>query len=214
MNKPPMRKAYALYTILIFIAAAAVFNIVVLFAVVQSGLVRIEIGPKLEPPTVEDVMDVHARMLEMEKSIAAKEAQAKADLAAAEAAKSQIEIDRQSLDADKAAMSRDIEGKIAALKSERETLKVVRGEFEEKRLKQLAKMYEGMKPREAVKVFENMDIRTVGDVLARMKTRNSAKIIEKMRPEMASYVSEMLKTGAPKKSAVDADAQPSDPAKK
>jgi flagellar motility protein MotE (MotC chaperone) len=205
----------ALYTLLLCIVAAAVFNIVVLVTVVKTGLVRIEVGPPpAPPPTVEDVTDVHARMLEMERSLAQKEIKAEEALASAEAAKKQIDIDKQTLSADKETIQKTIDGKIAALKKEREDLKLVRSEFEEKRLKQLAKVYEGMKPKEAVKVFENMDMRTVVEILSRMKTRNSAKIVEKMRPEMASFLSEMLKSGATKKAAQAAPVDPRSSAKK
>ena len=202
-----LRKANALLTLLMFIAAAAVFNIVVMVSIVKMGLIRIEVGPPpAPPPTVEDVTDVHERMLEMEKSIAVKEAQADDAVASAEAAKKQIEIDKQNLTADKEYIQNTIDAKIAALKKERDDLRLVRSEFEEKRLKQLAKVYEGMKPKEAVKVFENMDLRTVGEILSRMKTRNSAKIVAKMRPEMASFLSEMLKSGTAKKPAQPAAA--------
>ena len=113
--------------------------------------------------------------------------------------KQQLTVEKESLEAQKLEMTGMFDGKLGQIQEELERIRLVRDEFEEKRLKKLAKVYESMKPDQAVKVFEKMNLDTVTQILVRMKDRSSARIIGKMRPEIASVVSEMLKHGKERK---------------
>ena len=182
--------------VIIIILAVFLFNFFLFVFAVKTGLMRVEFGPKEEEKTdLLEIYEMHDQLLYQKVSVREDEKRLDKEVEKIEEEKEQIDIDKNSLTDQKKSLEIVFEEEFDRIKRQREEMKLVRSEFEEKRLKQLAKIYEGMKPREVVKVFENMDINIVADVLIRMKSRSSAKIMGKMRPVMASTISEMLKTG-------------------
>lgn len=189
------RKANIKLIILILICAAVLFNGLIFLFAVKSGLVRIVVGEEKKKPTVEDIYRIHDEIQEQKFTIVEDKKKLVEEEQNVSEIKSQLDVEKEALGQQKTDMEKLFEEQLENLKAERESISLVKEEFEEKRLKQLAKIYEGMKPVAVVKVFESMDINTVADVIVRMKSRSSAKIMGKMRPAMASALSEMLKTG-------------------
>lgn len=181
--------------ILIVVIAIVIFNVILITALIKSGTIRIERGPKKAEPKIEDIYTIHEQLVEQEAKLDLDKKSVEKKLDQVDGSKSQIELEKEAIGNQKEHMISLFDEKLEALNKERERIKLQKAEFEEKRLKQLAKIYESMKAREAVKVFENMDVQTVADILVRMKSRNSAKILGQMRPGLASTLSEMLKGG-------------------
>ena len=190
-----MRSANMLVVFGVVIAAIVLFNVVFVFMAFKSGAFRIEVGKKKKEPTLLDVNRIHEDMNQQQTLLEAEKTDLEKELARIEELKQQLTVEKESLEAQKQDMTVMFDGKLDQIQQELDRIRLVRDEFEEKRLKKLAKVYESMKPDQAVKVFEKMSLDTVTQILVRMKERSSAKVIGKMRPEMASVVSEMLKYG-------------------
>lgn len=92
-----------------------------------------------------------------------------------------------------------LEGEVAELKHELQTLKSNRQEEQanqeqsDRQIKDLANVYAKMMPSKAAPILENMATEEIVLVLNAMKQDNRVKVLEKMNPKVAAEASMMLK---------------------
>ncbi|MGG0814829.1 primosomal protein [Paenibacillus alvei] len=96
-----------------------------------------------------------------------------------------------------------LEGEVAELKHELQTLKSNRQEEQtnqeqsDRQIKDLANIYAKMMPSKAAPILENMTTEEIVLVLNAMKQDNRVKVLEKMNPKVAAEASMMLKNIKP-----------------
>ncbi|EJW15600.1 primosomal protein [Paenibacillus alvei] len=96
-----------------------------------------------------------------------------------------------------------LEGEVAELKHELQTLKSNRQEEQtnqeqsDRQIKDLANIYAKMMPSKAAPILENMATEEIVLVLNAMKQDNRVKVLEKMNPKVAAEASMMLKNIKP-----------------
>ncbi|MEW9105963.1 primosomal protein [Paenibacillus sp. S-12] len=96
-----------------------------------------------------------------------------------------------------------LEGEVAELKHELQTLKSNRQEEQtnqeqsDRQIKDLANIYAKMMPSKAAPILENMATEEIVLVLNAMKPDNRVKVLEKMNPKVAAEASMMLKNIKP-----------------
>lgn len=96
-----------------------------------------------------------------------------------------------------------LEGEVAELKHELQTLKSNRKEEQtnqeqsDRQIKDLANIYAKMMPSKAAPILENMATEEIVLVLNAMKPDNRVKVLEKMNPKVAAEASMMLKNIKP-----------------